>query len=130
MAEPHFVDAVGRATGKRWPLNMRTTSSVRFLLEEAAQLSGRSLAAEVETRIQQSLVDELHQGGIRKAKLARAVAAAMDLAGCSAKRRADGGGTGDDWLDDAAAYDAAVRAAVATLEALRPRPLASQEDQE
>lgn len=40
--------------GKRVPLNMRTTQDVRDRLEAAATLSGRSLAQEVERRLEQS----------------------------------------------------------------------------
>jgi hypothetical protein len=40
--------------GKRFPLNMRTTEGVRKMLEESARVSGRSLAQEVEFRIERS----------------------------------------------------------------------------
>jgi uncharacterized protein (DUF1778 family) len=40
--------------GKRYPLNMRTTDEVRRALEEAAKQSGRSLAQEVEARLERS----------------------------------------------------------------------------
>jgi hypothetical protein len=43
--------------GKRHPLNMRTTEEVRRQLENAAALSGRSLAQEVEHRLEQSFVE-------------------------------------------------------------------------
>ena len=43
---------------KRFPLNMRTTSAVRARLEAAARASGRSLAAEVEYRLERSFVIE------------------------------------------------------------------------
>lgn len=43
-------------TGKRYPLNMRTTKHVRDLLEKAAKQSGRSLAQEVEHRLLSSFV--------------------------------------------------------------------------
>jgi hypothetical protein len=51
------------ASGKRHPLNMRTTEDVRRKLEAAAEHSGRSLAQEVEARLEQSfniraLIDE------------------------------------------------------------------------
>ena len=41
---------------KRHPLNMRTTKQLREALERAAQESGRSLAQEVEFRIEQSFM--------------------------------------------------------------------------
>jgi hypothetical protein len=40
--------------GKRYPLNMRTTKQVRERLEKAAAASGRSLAQEVEYRLERS----------------------------------------------------------------------------
>jgi hypothetical protein len=43
------------AEQKRYPLNMRTTKSVRERLERAAAKSGRSLAQEVERRLERSL---------------------------------------------------------------------------
>jgi hypothetical protein len=41
--------------GKRYPLNMRTTRELRSALEAAAQASGRSLAQEVEMRLELSV---------------------------------------------------------------------------
>jgi hypothetical protein len=46
-------------TGKRWPLSLRTTKELREGLERAAAKSGRSLAQEVEHRLEASL--ELEQ---------------------------------------------------------------------
>ncbi len=40
--------------GKRFPLNMRTTKNIRDELQAAAHASGRSLAQEVEYRLEQS----------------------------------------------------------------------------
>ncbi len=48
-----------RGEGKRHPLNMRTTKDVRDRLEAAATESGRSLAQEVEFRLQESFSNEL-----------------------------------------------------------------------
>ncbi|MGL3108896.1 TraY domain-containing protein [Bradyrhizobium sp. BR 1432] len=44
-----------KAMGKRHPLNMRTTEELRDRMEDAARRSGRSLAAEVEVRMERSL---------------------------------------------------------------------------
>ena len=45
---------------KRHPLNMRTTKALRDSLEEAAADSGRSLAQEVEYRLERSfLMDDV-----------------------------------------------------------------------
>ncbi len=44
--------------GKRVPLNMRTTRETREKLEKSAAESGRSLAQEVEYRLERSFADE------------------------------------------------------------------------
>jgi hypothetical protein len=44
--------------GKRFPLNMRTTKHVREKLEAEAKLSGRSLAQEVEFRLERSFLEQ------------------------------------------------------------------------
>lgn len=44
-----------KSSGKRHPLNMRTTQELRDRMEDAARRSGRSLAAEVEVRMEHSL---------------------------------------------------------------------------
>ena len=44
--------------GKRVPLNMRTTLDTRAKLEKAAKESGRSLAQEIEFRLEQSFRDK------------------------------------------------------------------------
>ena len=49
-----------KADIKRYPLNMRTTKSLRQRLERAAKKSGRSLAQEVERRLERSLDFEQH----------------------------------------------------------------------
>ena len=48
------------AEQKRYPLNMRTTKAVRERLERAAAKSGRSLAQEVERRLERSLDLDQH----------------------------------------------------------------------
>jgi hypothetical protein len=45
---------------KRYPLNMRTTKSLRTKLDAAAKKSGRSLAQEVERRLERSLDFDSH----------------------------------------------------------------------
>ncbi len=48
--------------GKRTPLNMRTTRELRERLEREAADSGRSLAQEVEFRLERSfMIDEMKQ---------------------------------------------------------------------
>lgn len=77
--------------GKKTPLNMRTTQAIRERLEEAARASGRSLAHEVEYRVEQSFRSEDTQqvalnavlsafGGQEGFDLARRVAVAKGAA--------------------------------------------------
>ena len=47
-----------KGSGKKSPLNMRTTQALRKKLEKAAGLSGRSLVQEVEFRLEQSFARE------------------------------------------------------------------------
>jgi hypothetical protein len=54
------VTLVKKPDIKRYPLNMRTTKSLRLRLERAATKSGRSLAQEVERRLERSLDFENH----------------------------------------------------------------------
>jgi hypothetical protein len=52
----------GSDGGKRYPLNMRTTREMRERLEASARASGRSLAQEVEIRLEQSFrVDDVRR---------------------------------------------------------------------
>ncbi len=44
--------------GKRYPLNMRTTKTLRDSLSAAAKQSGRSLAQEVEHRLERSMLSD------------------------------------------------------------------------
>ena len=50
---------MGVKRGKRHPLNMRTTAKLRLQMEAAAEKSGRSLAQEVEYRLEASLLWDL-----------------------------------------------------------------------
>lgn len=62
--------------GKRVPLNMRTTQDLRLKLDAAAEATGRSLAQEIEFRLEQSLSNDLLMrilvgGGIQGEMLTR-----------------------------------------------------------
>jgi hypothetical protein len=62
--------------GKRYPMNLRTTFDVRQKLETAAKFSGRSLSAEVEHRVEESIrQDDVFGGpGLRRVAYTRATA--------------------------------------------------------
>lgn len=85
---------------KRHPLNMRTTKAVRDKLEAAAGANGRSLAQEVEARLERSFQEEAGFGGPEMRRLVFLMAAAFATAA-----RARSGGK-DTWLDDPICYRA------------------------
>src|SRR5258707_9450931 len=74
--------------GKRHPLNMRTTREIKEKLEAVSRESGRSLAQEVEYRIEQSLREKERleetlaamMGGAAALRIFRYMAAAADAA--------------------------------------------------
>ena len=70
--------------GKRFPLNMRTTKAIRDKLQAAAQQSGRSLAQEVEFRLERSFADEETRyrefGGAHRYGLMRWLARTLEVA--------------------------------------------------
>jgi hypothetical protein len=77
--------------GKRHAVGIRTTREVKDLLQRAADLSGRSLAQEIEYRLEASFQTEDAFGGPRTAALLRSLGAAARLWK---------GGAADAWLDD------------------------------
>ena len=111
--------------GKRHPLNMRTTRETRERLEATAAANGRSLAQEVEARLERSFAQDQRLedvfGSADLFGLLRAVGTAMDAAGKSAgfmSTRSPAGARG--WIDHPYAYDQALQVAVRVLDALRP----------
>jgi hypothetical protein len=65
--------------GKRHPLNIRTTRELREQLESAANRSGRSLAQEMEMRLDHSFADERLLGGAHNFAVARLIASALSI---------------------------------------------------
>lgn len=59
---------------KRHAVGIRTTRELKAQIEEAAEASGRSMAQEIEYRLETSFKDEEELGGRRTASLARALA--------------------------------------------------------
>jgi hypothetical protein len=88
----------GAGGGKRHPLNMRTTKETRERLEAAASANGRSLAQEVEVRLERSFAEESSFGGPEMQRLAFLMIAAFATAG---QLSADGK---PDWLHDRDCY--------------------------
>lgn len=50
-----------KGSGKKLPLNMRTTAALRKKIEKAAGASGRSMVQEVEYRVEQSFSRDLQR---------------------------------------------------------------------
>jgi TraY domain len=98
-----------RGDGKRHPLNMRTTLETRQRLEAAAAANGRSLAQEVEARLERSFVEEAALGGPEMVRLAYLMTTAFATA---ASRAASGN---PDWASDPDAYRAGLTGVVDAL---------------
>jgi hypothetical protein len=99
-------------TGKRYPLNMRTTFQMRQLLESEGQRTGRSLAQVAEHAIERSfhaskLIREEIFGSGREFNLTTAIFASMRTAG--------GAGENEDWTRDPDAYREAMVAVLETM---------------
>jgi Arc-like DNA binding domain len=90
----------GAGGGKRHPLNMRTTKEIRDRLEAAAVANGRSLAQEVEARLERSFAEESGFGGPEMRRVAYLMAAAFATAGTLSASGKPG------WVRDRDAYRA------------------------
>jgi hypothetical protein len=102
--------------GKRHPFNLRTTKELRDQLQTAADGSGRSLAQEIERRLEQSFDDVLDAGFTRNAGVLLMIARILRDASIYAAIVGS-----PDWLDDGGDFEA-VRAAINTaMLTLRPQ---------
>jgi hypothetical protein len=102
-------------SGKRYPLNMRTTFEARQELERAAAASGRSLAQEVEHRLNRSFVEDGKIaemfGDRRTFVLMQMMAQAVHFGHTPSNPT---------WLDDPIEFEKAISAALRILEAVQP----------
>jgi hypothetical protein len=105
------------------PFQFRMKPALRDLLEQAAEQNGHSINSEIHARLEQSFEQERRFedvfGSADMFGLMRALAAIMNSAGARAQkieRREEPYG----WAYSPWAYDQALKAAVRTLEALRP----------
>lgn len=98
------------------PLNMRTTQEMRDHIEREARASGRSLAQEVEFRLERSFIAEEARyndfGGALRYKQMRLVALVVDLV----EER-----MGASWQSDRKTYEEVRRAVDTFLEGLAPQ---------
>ncbi|MBV8736484.1 MAG: hypothetical protein JO007_04345 [Alphaproteobacteria bacterium] len=99
--------------GKRYPVGIRTTKQLKDLLHAAATASGRSVAGEIEHRLEQSFQTEALYGGPRTAALLRALAGLILTWPDN---------DGDQWLDDPHAYQQVTDAWATYIEQAKPRP--------
>ena len=107
-----------KVTGKRYPLNMRTTKETRERLENAAALSGRSLVQEVERRLENYFErdQEIQEtfGSRRNYRLMQMIATIIT-------RLEVNGRAGADWLDDPDLFDRARAVVLMVMDSVRPR---------
>lgn len=92
-----------RGESKRAPISMRTTPAIRAALEDAAERGGRSLAQEIEQRLERSVAADEGAGS---------VATAAFLASITADIGAIEAATGQGWTVDLRTFGA-VRYAIA-----------------
>jgi hypothetical protein len=71
--------------GKKYPLAIRSTRELKAALVKASQTSGRSMAQEIEHRLEQSLYDQRHLGDALELGFGRQAAGLMLLIGCVIK---------------------------------------------
>lgn len=116
------------AKGKRYAMNMRTTAEVRQQLEAAASSSGRSLAQEIEFRIERSLLEERSMIEALELSYGPELAGILLMLGEAMK---DAGRTtgfmathtlegSQRWWDNAYAFSQAHEAALTVLDAMKP----------
>jgi hypothetical protein len=109
-SKPRGRPALAVDEGKRYPLSLRTTKDLKEKLESASRVSGRSIAQEVEHRLEQSFKTE--------ANIADAIAAAMGGKSLAALFRLMGAAAelvelrmgGKSWVNDAVTFYAVQKA--------------------
>jgi hypothetical protein len=99
--------------GKRYPVGIRTTKELKDLLQAAATASGRSVAQEIEHRLETSFQTEALYGGPRTAALLRGLAGLISTWPDT---------EGDAWLDNPAAFQSVTDTWAAYIEQAKPRP--------
>ena len=102
--------------GKRVPLSMKTTREIRDMMDQAAKASGRSLAQEVERRLEQSCrpsLAEEYAGSRYAVKLIEVVVVACRVAEGMTRNSVD---------EDPETFRLAIQIAHRTFGALEPKP--------
>lgn len=101
--------------GERVPVSFRVTPDLKARLNRVAEESGRSISLEMEMRLQQSFEKEARLGGPDLANLAMLMLAAFSHAGAQYARANENPDSPKRWLQDPAAYGAAVAAVLRAL---------------
>jgi hypothetical protein len=111
--------------GKRYPLNMRTTKETRERLERAAAASGRSLAQEVEYRLEKSfseedVFDRLIGGPVVRQKAQLMVSAFLHAGTMESHALGHPERSPGEWMQDPACYRAGTFAVFDSLVSANP----------
>jgi predicted transcriptional regulator len=109
--------------GERVPMSFRVTSEFKARLDRAAKESGRSLAQEIELRLERSLDQERHLTEALELGFGRQVAGLMLGIGYLIKEVQLGRRPGDiGWLSDPTTFQEIVESINLLLEAIDPNP--------
>lgn len=106
-----------RGESKRSPISMRTTPTIRAALEAAAERQGRSLAQEIEQRLERSIEMDGIRGSRETAQLIEAVAAEIiDVERWSGGR----------WFEDQMTFYGTLEAVTGAIKDRAPKELVNQ----
>jgi hypothetical protein len=109
--------------GKRHPLGIRTTKALREALLSASRASGRSLAQEIELRLERSIEDQQRLGEALELAFGRETAALVLAMGCAIKMTVTLGLFQSDtskWTSNSFVFSQAVSAIETLVYAIKP----------
>lgn len=121
VKRPRGRPALPPEEGKRYALGIRTTRNLKDLLQKAADSSGRSVAHEIEHRLENSFAEETRWGGAADYRLAILLFAIFEHTG---KRLAAIDGhpewTTEEWVRDPSCFEGALAGLVRGVWAQHP----------
>jgi Arc-like DNA binding domain len=110
-------------------IGLRVPDDLRAKIQEAAAARGVAVNKEISDRLERSFSEEMAisaDGSAELYSILRVVAAAMDSAGPMAAIMSTlNPEAGKDWINNSLAYEQAIKAAVAVLEAFKPQTAAA-----
>jgi hypothetical protein len=112
-----FGSGVGDYLSERVPMSFRVTPGFKAKLDLAAKLSGRSLAQEIELRLERSFDEERHLTDALELGFGRSVAGLMLAIGYLVKEATLGE---IDWLSDIEAFRSLIESIDLLLQAIDP----------